>query len=486
MQSQENNLNILIVEDNPGDFYLIEKMLRSSKIRVKDIYPAARISEACSSLQTHVIDLVLLDLSLPDGFGIDSFLQIKPYVQHIPVIILTGLSESTVAFEALKQGAQDYLVKGEFQPDLLSRSILYSIERKNAEEKIILSEEKYKQIFYKNPFPAWIYDIDSLQILEVNDAAIQAYGYTRGEFLALTTGDIREEKDFGLTRAYHHLAPVESEQGILTRHKKKNGEIILAEATAYPVSYSGKTAMQVLINDVTEKLRLAKELQEQQKQKQQQIAEAILKAQDDERKTLGAELHDNINQILATAKLYITAGLRDHQDHDLLFDMLSKGQDCIVMAIEEIRKLSKALITPGFISTGLRQAIEGMTADIREVKKIDIVTELNALEDTPLSEILQITIYRIIQEQLNNILKHAEASRVDIRVYTNENNITLIVSDNGKGFDTHLRSKGIGITNIQNRAELFNGKVEIDSSPGNGCRLKVMLNIQAVLPQKAA
>ena len=87
MQNQENHLSILIIEDNPADFYLVENMLRSSTISIKDIYHATRISEVQSLLQTKAIGLVLLDLSLPDSFGIDSFLQIKSLVQHIPVII---------------------------------------------------------------------------------------------------------------------------------------------------------------------------------------------------------------------------------------------------------------------------------------------------------------------------------------------------------------------------------------------------------------
>jgi two-component system, NarL family, sensor histidine kinase UhpB len=483
MKTEENHLNILVIEDNPADFCLIEDMLRSSTVNINAIYPAARISEACSLLKTHVINLVLLDLSLPDSFGIDSFLKIKSLVQHIPVIILTGLSESTVAVEALQQGAQDYLVKGEFKADLLAKSIQYSIERKNAEEKITASEKKYKQLFYKNPFPGWIYDMESQQVLEVNDAAILTYGYTREEFLTLTKDNIYLDKPISLNWPNRNLAFEEQENGLVFRHKTKKGKIIMAEVTCYPVSYSGKTAMQVLINDVTEKLSLEKALHEQQAQKQQQIAEAILETQEEERKSLGAELHDNINQILATGQIYLSAGLRDQA---FLLKYVSKGQDCILLAIEEIRKLSKILITPVFISTSLKQAIEDMTDEIREIKTIDIITELDVLEDISLSEVLKITIYRIIQEQLNNILKHAEASSVNIKINTKGDSIILSISDNGKGFDTQHPGNGVGMINIQNRAELFNGKVEIDSAPGMGCSLKVELNIKAVLPQKAA
>ena len=98
----------------------------------------------------------------------------------------------------------------------------------------------------------------------------------------------------------------------------------------------------------------------------------------------------------------------------------------------------------------------------------------------------QAAIYRIIQEQLNNILKYADASSVTIRIAPKANKIFLTISDNGKGFDTRVQRNGIGITNINSRAELYNGKVEIDSSPGNGCRLKVEFQTPGVVSPKAA
>jgi two-component system sensor histidine kinase UhpB len=96
----------------------------------------------------------------------------------------------------------------------------------------------------------------------------------------------------------------------------------------------------------------------------------------------------------------------------------------------------------------------------------------------------KITIYRIIQEQLNNILKHAEASGVTIELSREEEQIRLLVADDGKGFDPRTRRNGVGISNIISRAELYNGRVEIVSSPGKGCRLEVILNSK-VMPEQA-
>ena len=130
------SLTILTVEDNPSDLFLVEHMLRASRLGISQLYSTDRLKDACEMLQSRDIQLVLLDLTLPDGFGINSFLRLKPFVQKIPVIILTGLADTNLALEAIKEGAQDYLVKGEFNEGLLAKTIQYSLERKRNTEKL--------------------------------------------------------------------------------------------------------------------------------------------------------------------------------------------------------------------------------------------------------------------------------------------------------------------------------------------------------------
>lgn len=463
-------ISILIIEDNPADLFLIQDMLEGGNSNFK-IYTAGRLSAGCGVIIHNDINLVLLDLSLPDSFGIDSFLEVKKISKKIAVIILTGLDDAELARHAISQGAQDYLVKGEFNTDALKKSIQYSIERKNAEEKLAMSEEKYRHMFYKNPFPAIIYDQGSLQILEVNDSAILKYGYAREAFLALRMEDIRPEKD--IPEFKQQIADFKTSdqlQGKIWRHKKKNGALILVEVTSYQIDYLGISAIQEQINDVTEKIFLEEELAKQRIIKQQQITGAVLDAQEQERKGIGEELHDNINQILATAKLFLTTSL---QKPDM--QLICKSRDYISMAMEEIRKLSSILITPAFMEAGLKGPIEDLVENILEATKMDITTEINIPYETILDEDMKVTIYRIIQEQLNNILKHAEATTVSIAINASPAKIVLSIHDNGKGFDTHLNRKGIGISNIRRRAEVFNGKVAIESSPGKGCLLSVIL-----------
>ncbi len=165
-------------------------MLRSSGLEIRQLYSADTIGEAYRLLCEREIHLVLLDLSLPDSWGIHSFIQLKPAVQRIPVIILTGLSDAALALEAIKEGVQDYLVKIELTEKLLAKTIQYSLERQRSQDIIRASEERYRQLFYKNPFPTWIFDPTSWSILEVNEAAQEKYGYTREEFNRLTMRDL--------------------------------------------------------------------------------------------------------------------------------------------------------------------------------------------------------------------------------------------------------------------------------------------------------
>jgi len=481
MQNVSDHLSILVIEDNPTDLYLLEEMLRSSKAGIRNIYTADRTSDGCELLKQHDINLVLLDLSLPDSFGIQSFLKIKEMTQKIPVIILTGLTDSEVALEAIQHGAQDYLVKGEFKTDILIKSIQYSIERKNAEEKIIASEEKYRQMFYKNPYPTLIFDTETLQLLEVNNAAIEKYGYTKDEFLNLTIKDIRPEEDIPeMLEVVTNVHDSQKVKGKLWRHKKKNGAIIVVEIAFYPLEYLGKKARQVQINDVTERIKLEKRLEQQQEIKQKQITQAVLMAQEKERKGIGEELHDNINQILATARLFLSSAVSENSP-----DYIAKSQEYISLAMEEIRKLSKALITPAFIKDGLKQSLRELILTTMSARKINITTEIDIPCEEDLNEGLKLTIYRMIQEQMNNILKYADASDVLIEITSQDDILSLSVSDNGKGFDTGQQRQGIGITNIINRAELYNGKVEIDSSPGKGCRLNVELHTRTTSTKAA-
>ncbi len=265
-------------------------------------------------------------------------------------------------------------------------------------------------------------------------------------------------------------------QGKLWRHKKKNGDIIFVEVTFYPISYFGKTASQAQMQDVTERMDLQKKLDEQRISQQKQITAAVLEAQEREREYIGEELHDNINQMLASSKLYLEHAKTHPETKN---EMIDRSRDVVTMAIEEIRKLSKKLIVSEIKQSeesGLKELLQDMIANILSVTKINISLKTEGFDEKGLADAFKITLYRIVQEQLTNILKHAEAESVIINLQRKDGVVNLEVSDNGKGFDPSKKRKGVGITNMTSRVSLYDGEVKIHSAPGKGCTVKISLH----------
>src|SRR5215469_12699202 len=172
-----SGLSILTVEDNPSDQFLLEHMLRSSGLAIHRTCSACTIREAYAILTEEDIDVVLLDLTLPDSFGLHSFIHLKPVVQRIPVIILTGMSDTNVALEAIKEGAQDYLVKGELTESLLIKAIQYSLERKRTLEHLRVSDERFNTVVKATNDAIWDWDLLNDKLFIVGDTYKKLFGH---------------------------------------------------------------------------------------------------------------------------------------------------------------------------------------------------------------------------------------------------------------------------------------------------------------------
>jgi two-component system, NarL family, sensor histidine kinase UhpB len=475
MSEDNQPLRILVVEDNPGDLFLLKEFLRSTDLNIVEIVHASHLREAREILSNGGIDLVFLDLSLPDSFGLDSYVGLQSWGQRVPIILLTGLTDTKIAPQALVMGAQDYLIKGDFDEKLLARAIRYSLERMRNLQFLRESEERYRELFNNNPMPMWVFDALTFRFLEANSSAVQHYGYTHEEFMAKTLADIRLDGDTDELREEVNMIKG-SADGVrkgIRRHIKKNGEIIFVDIAWHNINYKNRPAILVLAGDVTERIQLEEELNEQRISRQKQITEAVILAQEKERTEIGKELHDNVNQILGASNLYINTAMTDDEMRQ---ELLQRSTELVSSAINEIRKISKSLITPGLREIGLIDSIEDIIDDLKFTKgKLVIDLDLQSISEEQIEDRRKLTLFRIVQEQLNNIVKHANATRALIRLSGEQDHIVLTVSDNGVGFDVARHRKGVGITNIISRAELFNGRVDIQSTPGEGCTLTVSL-----------
>ena len=207
-------------------------------------------------------------------------------------------------------------------------------------------------------------------------------------------------------------------------------------------------------------------------EEQCKITEATIQAQEKERIELGRELHENISQILSTTKLYIDMAANDE---GIRAELLQKGYKNISRAIEEIGNLYKSLIPPSLDDIGLRDAILEMIETIPEKGQMKVSLKCLNLHKTVIPGSIKLMAFRIVQEQLRNIIKHSGATRTEIKLSISKKMLNIIITDDGIGFDTRKKIRGIGLSSISSRARLHKGTVEIISTPDGGCTLNVFI-----------
>ncbi len=154
----ENTIKVLLIEDNPGDVLLLQELFKEVTTVVVELMPVERLYEAVNYLTNEIFDVILLDLSLPDSQGLETFVIAHNQAKATPIIVLTGINDETLATSAMQQGAQDYLVKGQVTGDLLVRSMRYAIERQRADNALRQSEERFR-VALKNS-PIFVYNQD--------------------------------------------------------------------------------------------------------------------------------------------------------------------------------------------------------------------------------------------------------------------------------------------------------------------------------------
>jgi PAS domain S-box-containing protein len=208
-------------------------------------------------------------------------------------------------------------------------------------------------------------------------------------------------------------------------------------------------------------------------ERQKEISETVIRVQEKERTRIGHEMHDNVNQILSTVKLFVDMIVPADRDGA---ELKKKSVEYLLSAIEEIRKLSKELVVPKLKSEKLVDSIRNILDDILISGVMDIRFTYDH-ENELLSPGKKVTIFRIVQEQLKNILKYSRAKKAEILMQTKGNELQLVIKDNGVGFDPKQITRGIGLSNIHDRVRFYNGTVDIQSAPGKGCLLTVTLPV---------
>lgn len=238
-------LSLLVIEDNPSDFLIIEQMLRSLGDNAFSVEHAVDCKSAERFLLNGTFDLILLDLMLPDSDGIDSFFRIKSKSNQQPILILSGVKDADLALRAVQNGAQDYLMKGDFDDKWLVKAIRYAIERHRLETEALQKDQLYRHLFEENPLPHFIWNPNDKTILYANKAASEKYGYAENEWQKVSFDQLFEQSD-NLIKLLKTEEPKE-----LIKNYKKDQSPLWIHLKNFPYNFQGNKVTLSIIEDKT-------------------------------------------------------------------------------------------------------------------------------------------------------------------------------------------------------------------------------------------
>jgi two-component system, cell cycle sensor histidine kinase and response regulator CckA len=459
-----------LIEDNPGDARLIQEMLNEQNIEM-ELDCCSSLKKGIEHLQGKQVDAILLDLNLPDSQGLETFDKLNSFVQAIPIVILTGYTDDSFALDAVHRGAQDYIIKGEFNSQLLLRALRYAIERKKADEAITRQAE----LIDLSPDGIIIRKIDGI-ITFWSKGAERLYGWTEEEALGKDTHDLLK------TIFHSSLASLDKE---LAKNGYWSGE--LTQSTKF------------------DKKVIVQSYWKARKDKNDNVIEVfessvdITKQKNSERlatigRTAGMVGHDIRNPLQAiVCDLYLAKteliNLHDSESKAKAIESLDEIQanvDYINKIVQDLQDFGR-ILNPCIEEANIQLIIDDVLASQRIPENIHIV--INVEENSQIVILDPDFIKRIADNLILNAIQampNGGKLTVEAKKDKQTNDILLIVDDTGIGipesiksemftpmFTTKSKGQGFGLAVVKRMVEALGGTVTFESEAGKGTKFIV-------------
>jgi len=348
--------------------------------------------------------------------------------------------------------------------------------RKQAEEALRASEARYRTFVDHATDGLFLHDSRG-RIVDVNQQACDSLGYAREELIGMDPSQF--DPDCAGEVAAWIESQLERRQTVAfdSRHRRKDGSIFPVEVRVRPFWIDGERFALSLARDITERKRIEAERERlhrevvASREQLKILSRRVIEAQETERRNLALELHDEIGQILTTVRLSLE-GLRPWiaREHVVRLD---EGVGVVDQAIDQVREMSLDLRPASLDVLGLETALRAYTE--RQAARAGLSVDFrSSLNGERLSPTLETVCFRLVQEALTNVLRHARARHCSVSLSRDLDSVRVSVGDDGAGFDVTdvwdraLRGEGFGLLGMRERVLLFGGQIEVDSAPGRG------------------
>jgi len=352
------------------------------------------------------------------------------------------------------------------------------IFRGRADDKLRESEEKYRKSFEHDSDAVMIFDAETLQFEDANHATLNLYGYSKDEFFTLTVEDISNEKEKTRAAVQKILENNPEFARIPIRYfKRKDGSVFPGEISTATFISNGRKKIIGAVRDITDRKHAEEKIHS--------LTHELIKAQETERLKIARYLHDQIAQDLSTLKIRCETLFDDQPPvSEKVKQKVSQMSDILQESITAVRDLSYDLRPPGMDHLGLARTIFQYCEEFSNSQSLNLDYHAAGIDELRLDYDIEINLYRLVQEALNNVRQHAQASAVTVRLVASYPHIILRIEDNGLGFDVEGRviraasEKRMGLDSMQERVGLLNGNLKIQSRLGEGTKIIIEVPIR--------
>jgi signal transduction histidine kinase/DNA-binding response OmpR family regulator len=505
-------IRALLVEDDHQYAEMMREMLRVHGAPF-NLEHVSLLSDGLERLTNGNIDVVLLDLMLPDSKGFDTFAKAYGLAPQVPMVVLSGLDDEAVATRAVREGAQDYLVKGKVDGNSLIQAIRYAIERKQTEETLRQRNRELALLNRSSRAFSSILDLDQVLVTVLEEVRHLLNAVACSVWLTNSeTGELVCQQATGpqneIVRGWR-LAPGEGLAGWVAG----TGEsLIVSDAQTDGRHYAGvnrRTGLQLrsiltipllvqqkvigvlqvldtetdhfdktdlaLLEPLAASAAIAIEnarLYEQvhsERTRLRALSLRLVEVQEAERRHIARELHDEIGQTLTGLNLVLDMAARLPPDDAAT--NIQEAQVLVNKLLTQVRDLSLDLRPSMLDDLGLLPTLLWHFKRYTTQTNVQVSCEHTGIQGQHFAPEIETAAYRIIQEALTNVARHADTDQVTVQLWTTPETLNVQVKDCGKGFEPEIAliaSESSGLTGMQERAVLLGGQLTVESDRDTG------------------